>query len=140
MGHFHADFVPTSRGFDSWYGYYSSFTGYFSHVGELGTCEDSSEARASVTCYTDFNVDGASLAAEAGAYSTDLFAARAEALVGAHDAARPLFLYFAPTSCHGPVAAPLEIFEDARARANVRLSTRPLSGGAWSGMGRGERS
>ena len=32
-------------------------------------------------------------------------------VVAAHDASKPLFLYFAPTACHGPVVAPLELME-----------------------------
>ena len=72
------DYLPTARGFDSWYGYYSSFTSYFSHVGDLGACQDTQ-------CYTDFNLDGAPLPLEEGIYSTSLFSARATSLIGEHD-------------------------------------------------------
>ena len=56
LGHFEAHYVPTARGFDSWYGYYSSFTSYFPHVGDLGECQGP-------TCFHDFNLNGKAPAA-----------------------------------------------------------------------------
>lgn len=104
LGHFHKDFVPTSRGFDSWYGYYSSFTSYFSHIGDYASCREEE-------CYTDFNLNGDPLLAEAGTYSTELFSARATKIISEHATEAPLFLYFTPTACHADVEAPVELIE-----------------------------
>jgi hypothetical protein len=38
IGHFNEHYVPTKRGFDSWYGYYSSFVSYLSHVSNIESC------------------------------------------------------------------------------------------------------
>ena len=104
LGHFEAHYVPTARGFDSWYGYYSSYTSYFSHVGDLGECQGP-------TCFHDFNLNGKALGGVEGTYSTELFSRRAETLIERHETDKPLFLYFAPTNCHGEVQAPRELLE-----------------------------
>ena len=106
VGHYHWRYLPVQRGFDSWYGYYNSFTSYLSHIGSFGLCTDG------VDCFTDFNEDGRSLAHEAGKYSTRLFTEQAEKVISAHDAAAPLFLYFAPTNCHGNVVVPVQLMEE----------------------------
>lgn len=41
-----------------------------------------------------------------GNYSTEIFAARAEEVIGAHDPATPLFLYLAWQAVHAPIEAP----------------------------------
>ena len=50
-------------------------------------------------------------------YSTHLFEARARGIIATHDPHAQLFLYFAPNNCHGPVAAPLSVFEGAHKAA-----------------------
>ena len=40
LGHFSEAYLPTRRGFDSFYGFYGNCIGYFSHVSELGACKD----------------------------------------------------------------------------------------------------
>ena len=106
IGHYHWRYLPVHRGFDSWYGYYNSFTSYLSHIGNYGQCTNG------VDCFTDLNDNGRSLKHEAGKYSTRLFAEQAEKIIEEHDPAAPLFLYFAPTNCHANVAVPVELMEE----------------------------
>ena len=106
IGHYHWRYLPVHRGFDSWYGYYSAFTSYLSHIGNYGLCTNG------IDCFTDFNDNGRSLKHEAGKYSTRLFAEQAEKIIEEHDPAAPLFLYFAPTNCHANVAVPVELMEE----------------------------
>ena len=54
---------------------------------------------------------GKALGGVEGVYSTELFSKRAETLIERHETDKPLFLYFAPTNCHGEVQAPRELLE-----------------------------
>ncbi len=86
---------PLDRGFDRFYGFLDHLAGhtYYHYRGRIrnafmGITEDRADA-------TDTAI---------GIYSTDLFTAKAKALVEAHVAAspsRPFFLYFAVNTVHG---------------------------------------
>ena len=81
--------LPTGRGFDSSYGYWSGAETYYSH--EASGAYDFAEG--TQTC-----------AAANGSYSTNLFAERAVRIVLAHEfKTSPLFLYLAFQAIHWPL-------------------------------------
>ena len=124
VGHFAKDYVPTSRGFDGFLGYYSAYVGYFSWVAATDYCElDPAEPY----CWVDMHDDAApgadshsssTLPTPTGEYSTSLFSRRAVDVVRTHASlyggagamTKPLFLYFAPTAVHAPTKVPNSFF------------------------------
>ena len=103
IGHYHTSLLPNHRGFESFLGYYSVYVSYYEYIAELGSgCVDPN-------CFTDmhFSVGNETTQVEStGEYSTSKFGDRVRAVISEHDAAQPLFVYFAPTAMHGPLTAP----------------------------------
>ena len=44
VGHFVHAMLPRERGFDTFYGYYSSYVSYFDHISEIFDCATPEEA------------------------------------------------------------------------------------------------
>ena len=127
LGHYNKAYLPTARGFDSWYGYYSSLIGYMSHVTQ--PCTNG------IWCAADWNLNGEPMPEESGYYSTWLFAKRAEDVIHAHDPATPLFLYFTPTNCHGPIDVPVELLDEHKAMlSNVPNHPRRMYAGCMRSL------
>jgi arylsulfatase A-like enzyme len=107
QGHHANEFMPTSRGFDSFVGYLSDEINYYTH--------EYPQDYAGVA-YQDFSegteVDGLKPLDLAGTYSTVIYTDRIKTLVSNHDsttgvyAYHPMFLYYAAQSVHGPLDAP----------------------------------
>ncbi|KAL4221464.1 hypothetical protein ACF0H5_019722 [Mactra antiquata] len=96
VGKWHVGFcswecTPTYRGFDSFYGYYTSRSDYFTHENQD---------------YLDFHDDYAVVRDANGTYSADLYALRAEKIIAKHNPATPLFLYLPYQSVHEPLEVP----------------------------------
>ncbi len=133
LGHFAKTRLPQQRGFDTFFGYYSGFTSYFSHVSEITLCDSDSAG-----CWYDLHNQEEPVRA-AGVYNQDMFAKQVHDLIDAHgallnasqsagsgsgsggggssssnpeqqqqqqDEARPMFLYYAMGVVHAPLQCP----------------------------------
>ena len=102
MGLHKTAYLPTFRGFDSFYGYYEGSEDYFTHnfYGNGLDFHREEGQRCGAGC-SELLWD------EVGNYSTNLFAQRAVDKIRAHDADRSsLFLYLAFQGVHEPRQAP----------------------------------
>jgi len=103
LGFCREEFLPTSRGFDTFYGYYTGSEDYYQH-NRMSTTEPK------IRGY-DFR-DQDRVAREAvDSYSADLFADRAVNIIQQQqqantNASHPFFLYLALQSVHGPLQVP----------------------------------
>lgn len=101
MGHFNHEYLPRSRGFDRFYGFYGSDIDYFSHIANRGYCVNPH-------CYLDLRDETDPDVASDQVYSTELFGRRARAYLSAHRVERkssPFFMLLAPNAPHYPIAA-----------------------------------
>ena len=118
LGHFAQPQTPLARGFDTFYGFYSGFQGYFYHTAEISYCKSEGN------CYYDLwdNAEPDTTSASAGTYNLYLFADRAQNVIATHAAAEsPFLLYFAAANPHLPVQAP----ESEMARYAEQLESIP---------------
>ncbi|GFN76971.1 arylsulfatase b [Plakobranchus ocellatus] len=83
--------TPTYRGFDSFYGYYSSLEDYYTKVYATGF---------------DFRDNKTLLRSANGTYSTYLYSRRIRQIIDSHDTSNPLFLYLPFQSVHEPLEVP----------------------------------
>ena len=87
-------FLPTSRGFESFYGLYNGKGDYFSHL-------DTELGMTGLDWHLDEGPNRTDLHSELGEYATRAFATRADQLISEHDFERqPMFLYMALTAPH----------------------------------------
>lgn len=98
LGFYKRSYLPTNRGFDSFFGFYNGFTDYFTHIsrhyrGIQGYDLMENETPANWSMYD-------------GIYSSDLYAERTIDIIRKHDSQKPLFVYLALQSVHSPVQAP----------------------------------
>ena len=109
VGHFNEAFLPTQRGFDTHFGYYSPYVSYFSYIADVDTCTSpecfhdmhDSHRRNATTGKREIQGYKTRNYASHGEYSTTLFGRKAVEVVDGYasgDPAGPLFLYFAPTA------------------------------------------
>lgn len=96
LGFYKKECLPTSRGFDSYYGYLTGSENYYTHHCCDRYC--GFDLRDNLTKVTD----------QMGHYSTHLFARKAIDVVKNHDEKKPLFLYVALQSVHAPLQVPEE--------------------------------
>ncbi len=89
LGHFNKRLLPTSRGFDHFYGHVNGAIDYFTHERDGGV---------------DWQRNGQSVREEG--YTTDLLAAEANRWIDARDPSRPFFLYMPWNAPHAPLQAP----------------------------------
>jgi arylsulfatase A-like enzyme len=83
--------LPTGRGFDSYFGYWSGAEDYFTH-----DCRGAYDLADGVRTAFEFN----------NSYSTFLWTQKAVEVVEQSDAAEPFFLYLAYQNIHWPLEAP----------------------------------
>ncbi|XP_049861527.1 arylsulfatase B-like [Schistocerca gregaria] len=89
LGHHVKNYTPTHRGFDSHFGYWNGWVGYYDFIFETDEMHG-----------YDMRDDMKTAWEYSGEYVTDVFTDEAERLIGEHDTERPLFLYFAHLACH----------------------------------------
>lgn len=90
LGYCCTDYLPTRRGFDTFYGYYNTAKYYFMPMLNFYTI-----------CGLDY-WDNETLAADVeGVYDTDLVTDRAVDIISSHNLDKPLFMYVAPLAVHG---------------------------------------
>ena len=88
--------LPTGRGFDSFYGYWTGAETHFSHF---------------ATRAYDFADQTETCLSVNGTYGTRLFAKRAVEIIEGAKASRPFFLYLALQNVHWPLEAPAEYLD-----------------------------
>ena len=116
LGFCHESYLPTRRGFDSYYGYWTGGQDYYQHA-HISVTEPK------VSGY-DFR-EGEEVARSArGTYSTHLFADRAGKIIkDSSSNSAPFFLYLAFQSVHGPLQVPQE-YEDMYKHIQVTAQVR----------------
>jgi len=92
LGHANKAHLPTSRGFDYFYGHLNGAIDYFTHQRDGGI---------------DWQRDGVSVK-ETG-YATDLLAAGADRWIAGRDKQKPFFLYMPWNAPHSPLQAPEDL-------------------------------
>ncbi|XP_064616928.1 arylsulfatase J-like [Liolophura sinensis] len=101
LGFYRNAYLPTSRGFDSFYGILGGSCDHYSHV----KCTDFTNI-----CGYDFHDhkgDNFTVARQAaGRYSTSLITKRAVDIIYAHDPEKPLFLLVSYQAVHSPLQVP----------------------------------
>ncbi|XP_071494944.1 arylsulfatase I-like isoform X2 [Diadema antillarum] len=89
LGFFAEDYIPSRRGFDSFYGYYGGMQDYFTH-----------ESTEHDMLGFDFHVNGSVYKPVFGQYSTELYTARTQEIIRKHNPEEPLFIYLAHQAVH----------------------------------------
>lgn len=104
LGHCSDDLIPTSRGFDSFFGILRGWSDYFTRILDWSQITmRSSEQGASYDFWRNENV----YLLQDGSYNTDLFTEEAVKIIDAHDQKKsPMFLYLPYTSPHFPLQVP----------------------------------
>ena len=119
LGFCSKNYLPTRRGFDSYFGYYTGSQDYYKHSRMSSTQPH--------TVGYDFRDNEAVYREAAGKYSAHLFAERAAEIISAHsNSTAPLFLYLAFQSVHSPLQVPEQYEEPFRTVKN--LARRTYSG------------
>ncbi|XP_069701954.1 arylsulfatase J-like isoform X2 [Periplaneta americana] len=96
LGSHRSEYTPQRRGFDSFFGYWNGFVGYFDYkIGDpLG-----------YDLHRDLNISWE----ENGQYATDVFTREAVQLITLHDTNQPLFLMLSHLAVHCGREKPLEV-------------------------------
>ena len=116
LGCHRSAYLPTFRGFSSFYGFYEGSEDYFSHnfygSGLDFHQEDSANCSISSGC-SKLLFDEVSNTSDPTKYSTNLFSARAVSLVESHPdpASTPFFLYLAYQGVHEPRQVPVSYYK-----------------------------
>jgi len=111
--------LPTSRGFDTQFGYLSGMEDYYTHTPNAppgpddgGGDGDGGGGLRDGADFVDLQASTQIVSNQNGSYSTYLYTAVAEGVVRAHPASAgddaPLFLYFPLQNVHSPLEAPDE--------------------------------
>ena len=104
LGACDARYMPTYRGFDSFQGYMHGAEGYWNHAGDFRNSSSlGSSAGETPHCSTKAEVNGV--------YSGALESAEVARIVAAHDSTKPLFVYLALHSVHGPNEDPYPLVD-----------------------------
>ncbi|XP_076092526.1 arylsulfatase B-like [Mytilus galloprovincialis] len=96
LGFYKKEYLPTSRGFDSYYGYLTGSEDYFKHSRCYGGF-----------CGMDLRDNTEPTSAD-GKYSTHLFSEKVIDIVNNHNSEKPLFIYLPFQAVHSPLQVPEE--------------------------------
>lgn len=113
IGFYKREFIPTQRGFDSFFGYLTGGEDYYTHKNGLGY---PSKGYGGLNGY-DMRRNEEVAADVAGNYSTFLFTNEAVDIISSHDPETPLFLFVAYQAVHSPLQVPeqyTEIYKDIK--------------------------
>ncbi|KAK7094926.1 hypothetical protein V1264_006406 [Littorina saxatilis] len=109
LGFYKEDYLPTRRGFDSYYGYLTGSEDYNTHY----RCDDMHDAPGGDGVDTDERMCGYDLRDnevpvkdQLEKYSTQVFTEKAVNLIKNHEQKKPLFLYMAYQAVHSPLEVP----------------------------------
>ncbi|KAE9548542.1 hypothetical protein FO519_008245 [Halicephalobus sp. NKZ332] len=105
LGYCKKEFLPTSRGFDYFYGYYNAQEGYFNH--SLSFWD--SNLKKMVGGLDLFREAGGKAVPDRtknGVYSTHLFTSEVTRLLSKHNRKEPFFMFLSHQSVHAPLQVP----------------------------------
>ncbi len=108
IGYFKKEYMPTFRGFDSFYGYLNGAEDYWTHIRCGG---DNFVPGFEHFCGIDLHNDTEVVRNQNGSYSARLFTSRVQDIVKNHDQSKPLFMYLPYQSVHAPLQAPQEYID-----------------------------
>ena len=102
LGYYNPKYLPTSRGFDTFFGYYGSEIHYYTHTSyDLEPQPPPSwclDLHNNSKCVNNLN----------GSYTVDLYTEEAIRIVENHDPDVPMFMYYAMQNVHTPLEVPEE--------------------------------
>lgn len=96
LGFYRKSCLPTSKGFDSFFGSLTGSVDYYSY----GSCDGPG------VCGYDLHENSSVAWGHRGRYSTALFTQKARQILQSHDPRRPLFLLLSLQAVHTPLASP----------------------------------
>lgn len=102
LGFYRREFIPTQRGFDSFYGFLTGGQDYYTHVNRLGFHKQGYRFLNGYDFWRGEEVQRD----VAGEYTTFLFAKEAEKIIKEHDPKNPLFLFLSFQAPHMPLQVP----------------------------------
>ena len=108
IGFYKREFIPTERGFDSFFGYLTGGEDYYTHKNGEGY-----PGKKHFTNLNGYDLRRNEKVARdaAGKYSTFLFTDEAVEIISSHNASTPLFLFVAYQAVHGPMEVPEQYTE-----------------------------
>eukprot|EP00117_Sycon_ciliatum_P044235 scpid60590/ scgid4143/ Arylsulfatase B; N-acetylgalactosamine-4-sulfatase len=119
-------YIPTQRGFDTFYGHYLGAEDYYTHRRTVSVPAAGGQGVRKVRGY-DFHRDTRdsfhSEYAADGVYSTEAFGKEAVDIIDRHDPSTPLFLYLAFQAIHGPLQVPrryLDMYKNFKGSSDRR--------------------
>lgn len=102
LGFYRKDFIPTRRGFDSFYGFLTGGQDYYTHINRLGFHKPGYTQLNGYDFWRDEEVQKDVI----GEYTTFLFAKETERIIREHDPETPLFLFLSFQAPHMPLQVP----------------------------------
>lgn len=120
LGMYEKAYLPTSRGFDTYYGYYQGAEDYFNHT----VCGGGRGPFAKQYCGVDLHNDTTPDFSRTGQYSTHLFANEAVRLINKQkDSSAPMFMYLPFQNVHAPQEAPESYIDQYPSIQNLQRRT-----------------
>ena len=102
LGFYREKFIPTRRGFDSFYGFLTGGQDYYTHRNRLGFPASGYKFLNGYDFWRDEKLERDVV----GKYTTNLFAREAERIIQEHDPQNPLFLFLSFQAPHSPLQVP----------------------------------
>ncbi|XP_060551406.1 arylsulfatase J-like [Ruditapes philippinarum] len=97
LGYFKNNYLPTNRGFDSFFGFLAGHGDHYTHRATFNKMEGydlmENDKRADMSKYN-------------GTYSTTLFTNKVKQIIQKHNPEKPLFIYLPYQAVHGPLQVP----------------------------------
>lgn len=100
LGYYNPKYLPTNRGFDTYFGYYGSEIHYYTHTSYDVTPQPPPDwcldLHNNTKCVDNVN----------GTYSVDMYTDEAVRIMDSHDPDTPIFMYYAMQNVHTPLEVP----------------------------------
>ncbi|GFN88339.1 arylsulfatase b [Plakobranchus ocellatus] len=128
LGFYRKEYLPWNRGFDTYFGYLTGSEDYYKHTRGF---------KFTSKAYLDLHNEQGPVKNESGHYSAHLFTQKAIDVINNHNEKKPLFLYLAYQSVHGPLEVP-QHYEDKY--EHIQNKERRTYAGMVSAMDEGVRN